>query len=216
MYINFWGTYHLSDMYRLYYYNYILFLVSHGQSANNPYGATHTASAAVTPYLYSAAALYPSGPLASYNSTNYEESNGTNRSSNNNATGPVSTSNVDATENESPVASGGRMRTGGSSVGSEGDISSTLSPGNGSSGIRDSQDAQHSDTSRGISTSGVGQRWDGSNGVMAAALEAVVARNPREVLEEQLGQMSRSGTSNQVGGIHEDVWRPYWVTSTTT
>lgn len=188
--------------------------MSHSQSANNPYGTSHTASAAVTPYLYSAAALYPSGPLASYNSSNFEDSSDTNRSNNNNATGSVSSSNVNSHENESPVTSVSRVRTGASSVGSEGDISTTLSPGNGSSGIHDNQDTSI-DASRRIPSSGAVQSWDDSNGVMAAALEAVVNRNPREALQEHIGQISRSGTGSQVG-IHEDVWRPYWITSTTT
>ena len=185
--------------------------VSHGQSSATPYGSSHTASA----YLYPAA-LYPGGSLASYNPASYEEGNNENNRTNNNASGPPSSTNVESNDTGSPAASVGRVRTGGSSVGSEADISSTLSPGNNSSSVRDNQESQHqADNSAGRATISV-HRWESSNGAVAAALEAVVGRSSRDSMEHHLGHMGRPSSVNPVGSIHEDVWRPYWITPSTT
>ena len=185
--------------------------VSHGQTAGTPYGGSQ--------FLYSAAALYPgASSLASYNPNSYDGGSDSNRSNNNNASGRPSANSVENNETSSPGTSVGRVRTGGSSVGSEGDISSTLSPGNGSSGVRETPDSQHPSDSggRAISSSGYAHRWENGNGAVAAALEAVVARNSREDIEHHMSQMARSSSVNPVGSIHEDVWRPYGITPSTT
>ena len=186
-----------------------IFSVSHGQSTTTPYGGSQ--------FLYSAAALYPgaAGSLTSYNPNNYDGGNESNRSNNNNSTGRPSTNNVDNSETSSPGASVGRVRTGGSSVGSEGDISSTLSPGNGSSGVRETPDSQLPSEP---GPRGFLHRWENTNGAVAAALEAVVGRNSREDMEHHMSQMVRSSSLNPGGTIHEDVpvWRPYGITPSTT
>nr|XP_018670089.2 uncharacterized protein LOC100178299 isoform X1 [Ciona intestinalis] len=196
----------------------------HNQSSNNPYG---------TPYLYPAA-LYPGNTLSSYNSVgqNYDgNGNGGNSSNNNNASCSVSAggggrNNAESTDASSPTAPIGRVRAGGSSVGSEGDISSTMSPGNSSGGARDGHDgSQNVDNgAANLINSAVGlhgQRWDNSNGVVAAALEAVEAasRGQRDNMDHHSHhhhQVARVAGVNTSGILHEDVWRPYWITPSTT
>ena len=100
------------------------------------------------------------------------------------------------------------MRPAGSSVGSEGDMSVTLSPGSSSGGARDNHEIQHTveDTnavavmsSRSAAAQIHGQRWDSSNG---ASLESV---------EEVHAHVTGAQNVTQVSGVnmHEDVWRPY-------
>ena len=171
----------------------------------------------MAPYLYPAAALYPGGSLASYNPVNYDGSNDNRGESNPN--GSLSSGNVEGNSSESPVTSVGRVRTGASSVGSDGDLSTTLSPRNGSSRIRENQDGVHSTenpSGRGIDSSAVLSRWEESNGAMTAALEAVVGRNARGTIEQHVDQMARASSLHPAGPLHEDVWRPYWITPSTT
>ncbi|XP_076819353.1 uncharacterized protein LOC143465085 isoform X2 [Clavelina lepadiformis] len=181
--------------------------VSHSQSASNPYGTSHTATA-VAPYFYPAA-LYPAGNLASYNSVgqNYEGNgnSGVNNSSSNNnnntscaGSGNVNNNNVDSNDTTSPTTTG-RVRAGGSSVGSEGDISSTLSPGNGS--VRD--DGQH--VVDGAISLLIPERWGHQNGA-AATIEAVTRAQRNRSLDHH---HVRSAAVNPGSGLHEDVWRPY-------
>lgn len=166
--------------------------------------------------MYPAAALYPGSSLASYNPSSFDGNPDNNRGGNN-PSNPATPGNVKGNDSESPVTSVGRVRAGGSSVGSEGDISLTLSPGNGSSGIRENQDGSHSaDNSNRRGPASALPRWDGSNGAMAAALEAVVNRSSRETMEQQIDQMGRSNSVHSVGSLQEDVWRPYWINPSTT
>lgn len=100
-------------------------------------------------------------------------------------------------------------------MGSEGDMSVTLSPGSSSGGARESHEIQHTvEDSNAVSVMssrsaaaaqqqihGQQQRWDASNG---ASLETV-----EEVHAHVTG--AQSVTQQQVSGVnmHEDVWRPY-------
>lgn len=121
----------------------------------------------------------------------------------------------------SSSAAGRRVREAGSSVGSEGDISMTLSPGSVSSGARENNNHTEVQPHAPVTVSStavevianavhnvhgnVPGRW--SNSDMCKAFDDASAQNRHGSRQQATTDVVARGASGEA--IHEDVWRPY-------